>query len=62
MVFVARMALTVVQGAHRDVPGAFAVRFIVAGEPLTTDKPRFCNQVTPTVEYRSGRAERKIDI
>ena len=41
-----------VELTHSDSPGAFAVWFVEAWEPLTADEPRVCHQVPSTVEHR----------
>lgn len=40
-----------VRVTHGDPPGAFAVGFVEAREPLTTNKPRVWDQVASTVEH-----------
>lgn len=42
---------------HSDVPGAFTVGFVVAGETFTGHDARVCDQVASTVEDRPGKRE-----
>lgn len=41
---------------HSDVPGAFAVGFVVTGESLAGHDARVCHQVASAVEHRPERA------
>lgn len=41
---------------HSDVPGAFAVGFVVTGESLAGHDARVCHQVASAVEHRPKRA------
>ena len=41
---------------HSDVPGAFAVGFVVTGESLAGHDARVCHQVASAVEHGPERA------
>lgn len=41
---------------HSDVPGAFAVGFVVTGESLAGHDAWVCHQVASAVEHRPERA------
>lgn len=45
---------------YSDVPGAFGVGFVEAGEPLAANKACTSNQVSSTVEHRPDKESQLV--